>query len=328
MNVGMWIKALKIIPHISAEEWKKLDVVSRLLVATRAAVIVMSFISAAIAGLLALREGQLNLVRWALLTVGLCFAHATNNLLNDLTDYEKGVDRDNYFRTQYGPQVLEQGLMTKKELLGYTAFTGAVALAAGIPLVIHGGLPALALLAVGVIFVLFYTWPLKHIGLGEVAVLLVWGPLMIAGGYYVITGGWNWNVVIASLPFGLGVTSVIFGKHIDKLEEDKAKNIRTLPVILGEKVSRSLTIAILALQYLLIFQLVASGYFHPIMLLVVAAMYYVVRPVRMLLKPRPTERPAGLREGIWPMWFLAATFYHNRAFGMIFLVLLIVQVFL
>ena len=60
--------------------------------------------------------------------------------------------------------------------------------------------------------------------------IIVWGPLMIGGGYFVITGQWDWNVVLASLPYALGATTVIFGKHIDKLEADKAKGIHTLPV--------------------------------------------------------------------------------------------------
>ena len=64
--------------------------------------------------------------------------------------------------------------------------------------------------------------------------LVVWGPLMIGGGYFVMAQQWSWNVVLASLPYVLGVTTVIFGKHIDKLREDKAKGIHTLPVILGE----------------------------------------------------------------------------------------------
>jgi 1,4-dihydroxy-2-naphthoate octaprenyltransferase len=42
-------------------------------------------------------------------------------------------------------------------------------------------------------FVLFYTWPLKYIGLGEIAVLIVWGPLMIGGGYFV------WSAVLTGL---------------------------------------------------------------------------------------------------------------------------------
>src|SRR5205085_899440 len=61
------------------------------------------------------------------------------------------------------------------------------------------------LLGLGSFFVLFYTWPLKYIALGEIAVFLVWGPLMIGGGYYVLAHSWNWNVVWASLPYVLGV---------------------------------------------------------------------------------------------------------------------------
>ena len=194
----------------------------------------MTFISASIAGILALRAGEFNLVRWLALVVGLIMAHALNNLLNDLVDYRKGVDHNNYFRTQYGSQPLEQGLWTERQLLTYAAVTGAIALACGVVLMWQRGPLAWALLAAGAFFVVFYTWPLKYVGLGELAVLIVWGPLMIGGGYYVITGQWDWNVVLASLPYALGPTTVIFGKHIDKYKEDKAKGVHTLPVIIGE----------------------------------------------------------------------------------------------
>jgi 1,4-dihydroxy-2-naphthoate octaprenyltransferase len=211
MNVAMWIKALQIIPRITHEEWDKLDIISRWLIATRAAVLIMTFLSAAIAGILAQIDGMFDWGRFALLAVGLVFAHATNNLLNDYTDFSRGVDKDNYFRTQYGPQPLEQGLMTKRQLLTYAAVTGLIALLPGIYFVLLQGLPALGLLLAGAFFVFFYTWPLKYIGMGELAVLIVWGPLMIGGGYFVITGTWDWNVVIASLPYAFGVTTVIFG---------------------------------------------------------------------------------------------------------------------
>ena len=48
-------------------------------------------------------------------------------------------------------------------------------------------------------------------------------------------GSWDWNVVLGSLPYALGVTGVIFGKHIDKIEVDLAKKVHTLPVVIGEK---------------------------------------------------------------------------------------------
>ncbi len=143
MNFAMWAKALRVIPRINKEEWLKLDVISKWLISTRAAVLIMTFISAAIAGLLAASAGKFDLVRWLLLAAGLVFAHATNNLLNDMTDFARGVDKDNYFRTQYGPQPLEQGLMTRREVLTYAGVTGLIALAAGLPLVLQNGLSGL-----------------------------------------------------------------------------------------------------------------------------------------------------------------------------------------
>ena len=56
MNVSMWIQALRVIPRLSLDEWGRLDLVSRWLVAARGAVLVITFISAGIAGLLAYRD--------------------------------------------------------------------------------------------------------------------------------------------------------------------------------------------------------------------------------------------------------------------------------
>jgi 1,4-dihydroxy-2-naphthoate octaprenyltransferase len=322
MNVGMWVKALRIIPKIEKEEWDRLDVISRWLISTRAAVLIMTFISATIAGILAFGVGKFNLVSYLLLVVGLVFAHATNNLINDLTDYDRGVDRDNYFRTQYGPQAIQQGLMTRRELMTYAGVTGLIALAAGGYLVFQHGALALALLAAGAFFVLFYTWPLKYIGLGEVAVILVWGPLMIGGGYFVITGQWDWNVALAGLPYALGPTTVIFGKHIDKLREDKAKGIHTLPVIIGETAARYSVMTMIALQYLLVVALVATGFFTPAMLIVLAALIPQRHIWAILAQPKPEKRPANDRTG-WPMWFVSTVFVHNRLYGMLFLIGLI-----
>ncbi|MBE0699445.1 MAG: prenyltransferase [Anaerolineaceae bacterium] len=322
MNVSMWVKALQIIPKIDKAEWDRLDIISRWLISTRAAVLVMTFVSASIAGILAIAAGKFNFIDYLLLVIGLVFAHATNNLLNDLTDYDRGVDRDNYFRTQYGPQALESGLMTRRELLTYAAVTGLIALAAGAYLVATRGWLALALLAAGAFFVLFYTWPLKYIGLGEVAVILVWGPLMIGGGYFVITGQWDWNVALAGLPYALGPTTVIFGKHIDKLREDALKKIHTLPVIIGEKAARYSVMGMMALQYLLVIGLVINRFFTPAMLLVLLALIPSPAVWKMLSQPKPQSRPEVDRTG-WPMWFVSSIFVHNRNYGMWFLLGLI-----
>ncbi|MHC1785423.1 MAG: prenyltransferase [Anaerolineaceae bacterium] len=326
MNVSMWIKALRVIPRLDKSEWNGLDVISKWLVSTRAAVLIMTFISAAIAGLLAVRDGEFNFERWLLLAVGLIFAHAINNLLNDLTDFKRGVDKDNYFRTQYGPQPLEQGLMSQRELLTYAAVTGLIALAAGIPLVVQNGTLALGLLLAGAFFVVFYTWPLKYIGLGEITVLLVWGPLMVGGGYFVITGQWDWNVVIASLPYALGVTTVIFGKHIDKINEDRAKGIHTLPVLIGEKAGRIAVMGMIAAEYLAVIYLVITGFFSLWMLIALVGLKSLARVWPIYKAAKPESCPEGYPADTWPLYYVAAAFVQNRSFGMWFLAGLILDV--
>jgi 1,4-dihydroxy-2-naphthoate octaprenyltransferase len=327
MNIQMWRKALQVIPRISKEEWNELDIISRWLIATRAVVLVMTFLSGAFAGIFAYRVGQFDWGLWLLVTFGLVMSHATNNLLNDYTDYVKGVDQDNYYRAQYGPQPLVHGLLTKKQLLTYAAITGLIALAAGIALIfLRGGL-TWVFLALGVFFVLFYTWPLKYIALGEIAVLIVWGPLMIGGGYYVITGDWSWNVIFASLPYALGVTGVIFGKHIDKYEVDKAKRIHTLPVVMGERNARFTLVALFILQYLTVVFLVITRFFTPIPLIVVLAIPLLLKILPMFKAPKPEEKPADFPD-VWPNYFVAAAFQHNRRFGSLFVLGLIIDVIL
>jgi 1,4-dihydroxy-2-naphthoate polyprenyltransferase len=324
MNVAMWQKALHVIPRITKEEWEQLDIISRWLISTRAAVLIMTFISAAIAGILAVRDGQFHLGYWLLLVIGLVMAHAANNLLNDYTDYTRGVDQDNYYRAQYGPQTLVHGLLTTRQLLTYALATGLIAMAAGAVLVVVRGWPALGLLGLGAFFVLFYTYPLKYIALGELSVLVVWGPLMIGGGYYVITGNWEWNVLIAGLVYALGVTTVIFGKHVDKEEDDRNKGIHTLPVVIGEKTGRYIILVMIALQYLSVLYLTLTGFFSPILLIVFLALPELFRILPMFRQPKPAEKPPNFPD-VWPNYFVAGAFVHNRRFGLFFLLGLILD---
>lgn len=327
MNFAMWGKALRVIPRLDKDEWDRLDIISRWLISTRAAVLIMTFLSGAIAGILAFRDGMFNLWYFLLLEFGLILSHATNNLFNDYTDYVKGVDQDNYYRAQYGPQPLVHGFLTKRQLLAYALVTGLLALAAGVVFVLVRGTPALVLLGLGVFFVLFYTFPLKYIALGEIAVLIVWGPLMIGGGYYVITGVWDWNVVIASLPYALGVTTVIFGKHVDKYQVDRAKNIHTLPVVIGEKAGRYTILGMFVLQYLSVIYLVLIGFFTPVMLVVLLALPVFMQLAPMFRRPKPDEKPADYPD-VWPNYFVASAFVHNRRFGLFYLLGLVLDVVL
>ena len=334
MNIKMWKKALQVIPNVSKEEWGDLDLISRWLISTRAAVLIMTLLSAVFAGLFAWHDQiRFRLIDWILLTFGLIFAHAANNLFNDYTDFVRGVDKDNYYRTMYGPQPIADELMTKKQHLNYFFVTGLIALLCGVALLLVDSQMdpiKLLLLGLGAFFVLFYTWPLKYLAMGEISVLIVWGPLMIGGGYYILTNSWSWTVILASLPYVLGVTSVIFGKHIDKIKVDKEKKIYTLPVIIGEKAGRFSLILLMTLPYLLVLILIITKYFTPILLIVVFALPTLIKLLPQIRKPRPESKPEGFPEGQggWPLYFAPLAFVNNRAFGVWFMFGLILDVIL
>ena len=327
----MWRKALTGIPRVKDKsQWDALDLISRWLISTRAAVLLMTLFAAIIAGIYAQLEGSFDWFRFLLVSIGLVLAHATNNILNDLADHRRGVDKDNAFRTQYGTQPVEKGLMTQLQSRMMALVTGLLGVLAGLYLVLSSSNPILSyFLIAGVVFLFAYNWPLKHIGLGEPLVVLVWGPMMIGGGFLAITGYWSWDVAIASLPYALGPTAVLFGKHIDKIPWDKPRKVRTLPVLIGQLAARRTTLVLLAVQYLVVLYLIATGFFSWTLLLVLLALPYYLKPIwRIFSKPAPKSCPPDYPQDAWPLWFSSHAFVHNRKFGGLFLLGLIAQMIL
>lgn len=326
MNWKMWASALTTMPHVEKSAWVKLDVISKWLLATRSAVLIMTLMASMLAGVLAYQDGVFHSTYWLVLTCGLVFAHATNNLLNDWVDSVKGVDKDNYYRNKYGVHVIEDKLLNPQQFFAYVAFTAAIALACGGYLIWQQGEYVVELMLLGSFFVLFYTWPLKYWGLGEIAVLLVWGPLMIAGGYYVMAGSVSLTVILVSILFSLGPTTVIFGKHIDKLTADKQKGVNTLPVILGDNTARLVAKGLLWAQYGLVLVLVAFDYHYAPLLLVFFNWSLLSSTLKTFSTPKPDSCPDDYPEHAWPLWFSAYAFTHNRRYSGIFILALLIKV--
>lgn len=314
IDVKMWGRALEQMPRLSQSEWQALDPVAKWLIACRASVLFMTFTAAALGGLMAWRAGFFQWDLWLATVLGLMFAHATNNLLNDYTDSRRGVDKDNYYRNQYGVHVLEDGLMSERQFWRYLGATAAIALLLGGWLIAQRSGLTLDLMLAGAFFVLFYTWPLKYYGLGEPAVLLVWGPLMVGGSYYVLAGEWSADVTWISLVFALGPTTVLFGKHTDKLAADQRKAIHTLPVILGERAARHAIAGMLCAQYLACIILVMAGSFGWPLLLVMFSLPALPPLLRVLQHAKPDAPPADYPPTVWPLWFSAWCFRHTRLF--------------
>jgi 1,4-dihydroxy-2-naphthoate octaprenyltransferase len=299
-----------------------MDGVSRWLLITRASVFPMTITSAAIGGLLAI-AGPTRVAAHGLYfleaLVGLVLAHAANNMINDWFDLAGGVDSASYVRGQYAPHPILSGLISKGGLIAAIAAVNAVDLAILLHLTSVWGWPVAAFALAGLFISVFYVAPplkLKQRGLGEPGVFLVWGPLMIAGTYYVTTGtapAWVWA---ASFPYALLVATVLFGKHIDKLEADAAKGIRTLPVILGDARARWVAQALMIAFFAVMGLLVLTGTLAVWTLASFAAIPRLVQTLRVFGQPRPAEPPPNYP--IWPLWYVAWAFRLTRLAGGLF----------
>ncbi len=331
VNPRMWVAALRVIPRIEKADFDRLDPFARWLIATRGAVLVMTFLSATLGGLFAALAGQFDAARYALVAIGLVVAHGASNLFNDYWDYKQGVDTDNYFRAQYGPHPLVAGLFTERQLLMWAIGTTVLPVAIGLYLAFTVSLWVLVFALAGGFVMMTYAgkpFPLKYLGLGEPAVFLTWGPLMVGGSYFCITGTLPLWVVLASFPYALGTTGVLFGKHIDKIEDDTKKGIHTLPVLLGERRARAASIGIFALMYVTVVPLVLLGWLPWLALLVFLSLPRARLAVKVFRSPKPAGPPEGFPKESWPLWFVGFAFILNRDYGGLFMLSLIIAAIL
>jgi 1,4-dihydroxy-2-naphthoate octaprenyltransferase len=295
----------------------EMDPVSKWLYLTRAGVLPMTMVSAALAGLLAAyRDAS---VRWGLFTlsaIGLVLAHMANNLMNDLFDLEVGTDTESYPRNLYSPHPVLSGTITRRGLAACALVVNACCLAIMLVLFVERGAPIVGFALGGFFLSLAYTAPplrLKKRGLGEPTVIAVWGPLMVGGTYYAATGTIPAAVLLASLPYALLSTTVLMGKHIDKLAWDAPAGTRTLPVILGEARARTVTRVMFVGFYLSVVALVVARVL-PFGTLLVLLSFPIARGVwRAFGQPKPLESPVP--NPVWPLWFAAHAFILTRRAG-------------
>ena len=119
------------------------------------------------------------------------------------------------------------------------------------------------------------------------------------------------------MPYGLGVASILIGKHIDQRGFDSSQDQRTLPVLLGESGARGLNVTVVALMYVTAAVAVAVGALTPFVAVVLVAGPRALRALRVMSRPAPAAPPAGYVG--WPLWYHRVCLVHNRAFGWLYI---------
>jgi 1,4-dihydroxy-2-naphthoate polyprenyltransferase len=209
--------------------------------ATRLPFLSATFVPVLIGIAVAASHGWFDLPSAVLTLVGAAFVHLAINVSNDVFDTTQGADDVNVTPTQYsgGSRVIQYGLVSLPRMAAISAGFFAAAAAIGLLLMAVRGSPALLLIGLlGFVVGIGYTAPplkLVYRGLGEVAVAVGFGPLMLLGSYVVQTQGRvSWEPIAASLPVALLVALILYVNEIPDRRGDAHAGKRTLPVRLSQ----------------------------------------------------------------------------------------------
>jgi 1,4-dihydroxy-2-naphthoate octaprenyltransferase len=257
---------------------------------------------------------SLNWFNFLLAVIAITLSHAINNMLNDYFDLRGGVDDDEYVRAMYAPHPVLSGLVSKVKLLSVVALFNIIFLAITLYFFFTGYELALVFAILGFFLSIAYVAPpfnFKKRGLGEFSVLLVWGPLMTGVVYYVTMGTIDVFILLAPFPYAITVA-------------DTAKNINTLPVILGEKLARQVTQILMISYYPLVFLLLWFKVVGIAVLLVFLALPTLYKSLKVYNKPKPDD--SGEKWTGWPLFFVGWSFYHSRAAGGLFILGLLINI--
>jgi 1,4-dihydroxy-2-naphthoate polyprenyltransferase len=164
---------------------------------------------------------------------GAMLIQIATNYSNDYHDFVKGADTG----ARKGPtRATQAGLVRPEAMRAAAAITFALAVGAGIYLILRGGWPILAIGIASILCGMWYTagrYSLAYLGLADVFVLAFFGPVAVAGTHFVQALEWSTAAVIAGLGPGFLAVGILLINNIRDVDEDFAAGKRTLIVRIG-----------------------------------------------------------------------------------------------
>ncbi len=206
---------------------------------------------------------EINMFHFILTVLGAVFSHICVNAFNEYSDFKSGLD----FKTEPTPFSGGSGTLPKNPEKGHVALiTGIVSLiltaAIGIYFMVIIGMGLLPLGVLGLFIVVAYTdWLTKSPFLCLIAPGLGFGPLMVMGTDYVLSGSYSMTAFVASLvPFFL-VSDLLLLNQFPDVEADREVGRKHLPIAIGIEPCIKIYIAFLLASYIVVIVGYLSGIF-------------------------------------------------------------------
>lgn len=168
------------------------------------------------------------------LLAALCIQVATN-FHNDVADFEKGADTSD----RLGPRrLVAAGLIPPRAMKRATLVAFGLAIGAGTFLMVRGGWPIVAIGVGAVLSGLAYTggrYSLAYLGIADLFVFVFFGPVAVAGTFYVQGLTWELAVWVAGVGPGALSVAILLVNNLRDREQDAVAGKRTLVVRLGRR---------------------------------------------------------------------------------------------
>ena len=187
---------------------------------------------------MAYADGRFHAVSAACALLGSILIQVGTNFANDYFDHAKGTDTPD----RVGPlRVTQAGLVTPGAMLLATAAVFLAACIPGLYLVWRGGWVFVIIGVVSILCGILYTggpYPLGYLGLGDLFVLVFFGPVAVGGTYYVQALDMYPDVILAGLAPGLFSVAILTVNNLRDIDQDRAAGKKTLPVRFGRTFAR------------------------------------------------------------------------------------------
>ena len=199
--------------------------------------------------------GSVHIAFFLLVLLGLSLNHVGLNMIDDVFDFLHAADRTpSEGKNPYtgGSGVLTEGLLSHSAVLTAALACFAATAAVAFYLAFAAGWPVLLLAGIGIFSSVFYAVPpvrYGYRGLGELAHVINFGPVIVLGAFYVQTGTFAPEPLMASFVPGFLLGAMIVANEIPDAGDDKKAGKNTLVVRYGEKRAVSLYGAALAVAY-------------------------------------------------------------------------------
>ncbi len=217
--------------------------------AARPKTLVAAFAPVFLGSALAWYKGAFDPLVFTLTLVAAVAIQIATNFFNEVYDYWKGADTGERLGP---PRLVAQGVIAPQAMMRAALSLSALALLAGIPLILRGGLPIVLIGGVSLLLAWAYTggpFPLAYRGLGEVFVFVFFGIVAVGGTFYLHTLSYSLDALLLSFIPGALSTALLLVNNLRDIPTDRASQKRTLSVRLGRRKSEKLYQLLLFLPF-------------------------------------------------------------------------------